>query len=178
MADVNNLFEDETKLEEVMQLTESEPSSVPASVTTLAPDISALREELAIPAVFTGKSKEAIGVQLTHEQEKRLSNKDVEKHFKRYETFVGAKTTEILIESFLMLVTKAVRMFVWFKDADALQNELKNDCIITKELSGVVSGLALRCGRLLAFANPVLITTKHIDFSRVWQINSAEATAE
>jgi len=78
---------------------------------------------------------------------------------------VGAKTTESLIESFLMLATKAVGAFVRLKDADALQNELKNDYIITKELSAVAGGLALRCGRLLAVTNAVLITTKHIDFS-------------
>jgi len=50
--------------------------------------------------VSTGKAKEAIGVQLTHEQVKRLSDKDVEKFAKRYETYVGSKTTESPIGSF------------------------------------------------------------------------------
>ena len=50
---------------------------------------------------------------------------------------------------------------VRLKDTEALQNELKNDYIITKELSN----LALRCGRLLAVANVFLITAKHVDFS-------------
>ena len=47
---------------------------------------------------------------------------------------MGAKTTETLIESFLSLATKAVGMFARVKDAEALQNELKND-YITKELT-------------------------------------------
>ena len=94
-----------------MQLPESELSSAPASVMTPAPDIPALREKLGI-LVFTGTSEEVIGVQLTHEQVKRLSDKDGENHYKRYETYVGAKSTETLIESFLMLATKAVSMFV------------------------------------------------------------------
>ena len=51
------------------------------------------------------------------------------------------------------------------KDVDALQNELKNDYIITKEMSTLSGGLALRCGRLLAVANAFLITAKHIDFT-------------
>ena len=55
------------------------------------------------------------------------------RHYKRYETYVGAKTTETLIESFLSLSTKALGMFVRLKDVGALQNELKNDYIITKE---------------------------------------------
>jgi len=64
-----------------------------------------------------------------------------------------------------MLATKAVGAFVGLKDAYALQNDLKNDYIITKELSTLAGGLAFRCGRLLAVANAALITTKHIDFS-------------
>jgi len=87
---------------------------------------------------------------------KRLGVKNVEKDYKRYETYVGAKTTG---------TTKAVGTFVRLKDAGVLQNELKNDYIIVKELSKELGGLALRCGRMLAVAKAVLITTKHIDFS-------------
>ena len=63
----------------------------------------AQRERLAV-LVSTGKSKEAIGVQLLHDQVKRLSDKEVAKLFKRYEAYVGNKTTESLIDSVLMLV--------------------------------------------------------------------------
>ena len=87
------------------------------------------------------------------------------RHFKRYETYVGAKTTETLIESFLSFSTKALSLVVRLKDTEALQNELKDDYIITKELSNLSGNLALRCGRLLAVANAFLITAKHVDFS-------------
>jgi len=172
---------------EVMNMLEAEPSSTPAggvvtAITQPGPDIPALREQLAI-LVSTGKAKEAIGMQLTHEQVKRLHAKDVEKHYKRYKTYVGAKTTETLIESSLMLATKAVGAFVRLKDAHALQNELKNDYIITKELSALAGGLVLRCGWLLAVANAALITTKHIDFSSSHDevpvvVEQSSATAE
>ena len=79
---------------EVMALLEAEPKSSLAP----GPDIPALRGQLAI-LVSTGKCKEAIGVNLTHDQVKRLDDKDVMRHNKRYETYVGAKTTETLIES-------------------------------------------------------------------------------
>ena len=73
-----------------LDLLEAEPSSGPAgsilpdltSLTVPGPDIPALREQLNV-LVSTGKVKEAIGVQLTHEQVKRLSDKDVEKYIKR-----------------------------------------------------------------------------------------------
>ena len=157
---------------EVMNLLEAEPSSGPAgnivpdltSLTAPGPDIPALREQLAV-LVSTGKAKEAIGVQLTHEQVKRLSDKDVEKYTKRYETYVGSKTTESLIDSCIFLVTKVVGMAVNIKDIEACQKELRNDCIIKKELSNLAGSIALKCGRFLAAAKAALITTKHIYFN-------------
>ena len=118
-----------------LDLLEAEPSSGPAgssivpdltSLTAPGPDIPALREQLNV-LVWTGKAKEAIGVQLTHEQVKRLSEKDVEKYIKRYETYVGSKTTESFIDSCIFLVTKAVGMAVDIKDIDSYQKELRID---------------------------------------------------
>ena len=148
-------------MSEVMKLLESEPA--PAALP--AANIPKLREQLAI-LVSTGKCKEAIGKNLTHEDVRRLDEKDVMKYYKRYETYVGAKTTETLIDSFLGFFTKALGLVVKLKDSEALQNELKNDYIITKELSNLSGNLALRCGRLLAVANAFLITVKHVDFTK------------
>ena len=88
------MAEEEHAIAEVMSLLESEPSSGPAGgiaadLTAPGPDIPALRDQLAV-LVSTGKAKDAIGVQLTHNQMKRLSDKDVEKYYKRYETHVGS----------------------------------------------------------------------------------------
>ncbi|KAL9958771.1 hypothetical protein ACROYT_G035830 [Oculina patagonica] len=121
----------------VMELLEPEPGSMPSEMQAAGPDIPALREQLA-RLVSTGKSKEAIGVQLTHDQVKRLTDKDVEKYFTRYEAYVGAKTTENLIDSALTLFTKAASLFVPLKNIEALQKELKNDYIINNELSNLV----------------------------------------
>ena len=96
---------EENVMDEVMSLLEAEPASSPAVAP--GPDIPAHREQLAI-LVSTSKCKEAIGVNLTHDQVKRLDDKDVIRHYKRYETYVGAKTTETLIESFLSISTKAL----------------------------------------------------------------------
>ena len=126
--------------------TEPEPSSGSAGglvPTAPAPDIPALREQLAV-LVSTGKTKEVIGVQLTHEQVKRLSDKQVEKFTKRYETYVGSKTTESLIDSFIFLATRAVGMTVKIRDTDAYQKELRNDYILNKELSNLAGNLALK----------------------------------
>ncbi|KAL9975660.1 hypothetical protein ACROYT_G012843 [Oculina patagonica] len=100
----------------------AEPESTQSAMEAAmqGPNIPALRERLAI-LVSTGKSKEAIGVQLTHEQVKRFTDKEVEKYFKRYEAYVGTKTTENLIDSALTLLTKAASLFVPMKNIEALQ---------------------------------------------------------
>ena len=158
---------------EVMQLLEAEPtestqstSANPlGSLTNDDDNIPAQREKLAI-LVSTGKSKEAIGVQLTHEQVKRLTEKDVQKYSKRYEAYIGNKTTEALVDSFIMLYSKGVGMVVSIDDVKALQEELNMDYIITQELWTLAGGLALRFGRFLALANTALITVKHIKFEK------------
>ena len=59
---------------------EAEPAPDSLGLASLAPgnDIPAKREKLAV-LVSTGKAKEVVGVQLTHDQVKRLSDKEVEK---------------------------------------------------------------------------------------------------
>ena len=96
---------------------------------------------------------------------KCLTDKDVEKYSKRYETYVRSKTTDSLVDSFILLASRAAGMAVNIKDIDADQKEPKNDYIINKEVSGLAGSLALRCGRLLAVANAALITTRHMTFA-------------
>ena len=74
--------------------------------------------------VSTGKSKEALGTQLTHDQVKHLTDKEVKKFYKRYEAYLGSKTTETLMQSFLMLASKAIGMVVKVDDVEALQKDL------------------------------------------------------
>ena len=130
---------EENVMAEVMSLLEAEPA--PAALPAV--DIPALREQLAI-LVSTGKCKEAIGVNLTHEQVRRLDDKDVMKHYKRYETYVGAKTTETLIESFLAFSTKALSLVVNLKDTQALQNELNRKTTTSSQKSCPIFLAALR----------------------------------
>ena len=164
----------EQEFADLINLLEAEPSSspvdsslVPDSATQLlsGPNIPALREQLAV-LVSTGKSKEAIGVQLTHEQLKRLTDKDVEKYYKRYETFVGSKTTESMVDSLLTLLTRGLQMVIEIDDVEAMKKELKEDFIINKEMTDFVGGLSLKYGKFLAPISAALITAKHIHLEK------------
>ena len=155
-----NIMDEENVMAEVMNLLEAEPAALPAP----GPDIPALREELAV-LVSSGQCKQSIGVNLTHEQVKRLEEKDVMKYHKRYKAYVSAKTAEAMIETILQFSTKALGCVVKLKDPEALKNELKNDYIITQELSNLTGNIARKCGRWLAVANAFVISSKHVDFS-------------
>ena len=56
-------------------------------------------------------------------------------------------------------------LFFNIKDVESYQKELREDYIITKELSNLTGNLALKYGKFLSLANFGLITTKHIDFT-------------
>ena len=74
--------QNDPELADVMKMLEVEPAQ---PIEAPGPDIPALREQLAI-LVSTGKCKEAIGTQLTHDQVKRRSACRAEKrlhHHKR-----------------------------------------------------------------------------------------------
>ena len=122
--------EEEAALNEIMQTLEAQPveSANPLVSVTNGDNIPAQREKLAI-LVSTGKSKEAIGVHLTHDQVKRLSDKDVQKYSKRYEAYIGNKTTEALVDSLIMLYSRGVGRVVSIDDVKALQEELNMDYI-------------------------------------------------
>ena len=78
---------------------------------------------------------------------------------------MGAKTTESFVDSSIWSYTSVVSAFLPIKDIHTPQRELKIDYAMTKELSTLVRGLALRCGQMLTVSNTALITAKHVDFS-------------
>jgi len=148
-------------MDEVMALLENEPINAPVLAPTA--NIPALREELAV-LVSTGRCKEAIGTSMSQEQVKGLDEKEVIKYHKRYETYIGAKTTESLIDSALSLAIRGVGTVLKIDDANALKNALKNDFLIVKEMSQFFGRLAMTYGKALAVTSAVMITTKHVDF--------------
>ena len=97
------------------------------------------------------------------------------KYCKRYETYVGAKTNDTMIDNFLSLSIKVAGLVVKIDDGDAIKNELKGDFIISKNMSQYFGRLALRYGGALALVNAAMITAKHVDFGGA---QSAEQTAK
>ena len=136
-------------MKDVMNLLETEP-----------PSESDHREQLAI-LVASGNCKEFLGVQLTQEQIKRLSKKDVEKYFKRYEASLSSKTSDAIVDTFIQPSCRGLAYFLPL-DQEKLLNNLKKDFMVKRELYTVAGGLYLRYGSYMAAASAALLTLNNL----------------
>ena len=101
----------------------SKPSDFPFSLPANIPEKC---KKLAV-LVSTDKTKEVLDSQLSHEQVKGLTDNEVETFYRRYEAYIGSKTTKTLLQSFFMLASKAIDMVVKVDDVEALQKDLQKD---------------------------------------------------
>ena len=58
---------------------------------------------------------------------KRLSLKDVEKYFYRYQNILGKQVTGGLVENAIKLASRLVSVIIPIDDGDALSNDLLQD---------------------------------------------------
>ena len=97
-------------------------------------DLESKRESLSIWASL-GTTKEFLGVEMSLGDIKKLSTKDVEKYYLRYQTILGKQLSSSLVDSAVLAASKAVSMVVSIDDTEQLYQDLKSDEIIKRELS-------------------------------------------
>ena len=103
---------------------------------------------------------------------KKLSVKDVEKYYNRYQAVLGKKISGGLVDSSLQLVSQVISYMVPVDDIEALCNDLKNDDLVNRELTNIVGLLALKAGRLAALASGLFQVAKHVKFNKNQQVAS------
>ena len=86
------------------------------------------------------KANEMIGVSLTQNQVKRLSERDVEKHFKRYEVSLSSKICDAMVDTFLQLSCKALAHFLPLDEGKLLRG-LNDNFMVKRELGMITGGL-------------------------------------
>ena len=97
-------------------------------------DLESKRESLSILASL-GTTKEFLGVEMSLGDIKKLSTKDVEKYYLRFQTILGKELSSSLVDSAVLAASKAVSMVVSIDDTEQLYQDLKSDEIIKRELS-------------------------------------------
>ena len=119
------------------------------------------RESLAILASL-GSTEEFLGKAMCLGDIKRLSPKGVEKYFNRYKTVMGKKVSNGLVESAISAASVLISYVIPVDDAEALNEDLKNDDLVKRELSNFAGLLLLKGGRLVALASGLFKVAKHV----------------
>ena len=123
-------------------------------------DLETQRESLAILASL-GSTEEFLGKAMSLGDIKRLSPKQVEKYFNRYKTVMGKKVSTGLVESAISAASVLISYIIPV-EVEALNEDLKNDDLVKRELSNFAGLLVLKGGRLVALASGLFKVAKHV----------------
>ena len=124
-------------------------------------DLETQRESLAILASL-GSTEEFLGKAMSLGDIKRLSPKQVKKYFNRYKTVMGKKVSTGLVESAISAASVLISYIIPVDDVEALNEDLKNDDLVKRELSNFAGMLVLKGGRLVALASGLFKVAKHV----------------
>ena len=127
-------------------------------------DVEEKRESLAILASL-GTAKDYLGVQMSLGDVKKLSPKDVEKYYYRYQSILGKQVTGGLVENVIKLASKVVSNVIPIDDNNALSSDLLQDELVRRELTTAAGYLVLKGGRFVALASALFHVVSHLDFT-------------
>ena len=130
-----------------------------------AGDVDYQKESLVILASL-GTTKEYLGVEMSLEKIHKLSDKEVEKFFNRYQKVAGQKMANGLVDSAISTATKVISCFLPIDDTEELCYDLQNDELVKRELSNIAGLLVVRGGRLVALGSALFQVVRHIKFNR------------
>ena len=126
-------------------------------------DVEYQKESLVILASL-GTTKEYLGVEMSLEKIHKLSDKEVEKYFNRYQKVAGQKMANGLVDS-IKTATKVISCFLPIDDTEELCSDLQNDELVKRELSNIAGLLVVKGGRLVALGSALFQVARHIKFN-------------
>ena len=137
-------------------------------------DVEYQKESLVILASL-GTTKEYLGVEMSLEKIHKLSDKEVEKYFNRYQNVAGQKMANGLVDSAIGTATKVISCFLPIDDTEALCSDLRKDELVKRELSNIAGLLVVRGGRLVALGSALFQVVRHIKFNSDSEAGDSEA---
>ena len=140
-------------------------------------DVEYQKESLVILASL-GTTKEYLGVKMSLEKIHKLSNKEVEKYFNRYQKVAGQKMANGLVDSAISTATKVISCFLPIDDTEELCYDLQNDELVKRELSNIAGLLVVRGRRLVALGSALFQVARHIKFNRDSDSGAGVAASE
>ena len=137
-------------------------------------DVEYQKESLVILASL-GTTKEYLGVEMSLEKIHKLSDKEVEKYFNRYQKVAGQKMANGLVDSAISTATKVISCFLPIDDTEELCSDLQNDKLVKRELSNIAGLLVVRDGRLVALGSALFQVARHMKFNSDSEAGDSEA---
>ena len=142
-------------------------------------DLEIKLEFLAILASMGG-TKEYTGVDLSVDNVKKLSAKDVKKYHLRTQAVTGKQMTTGLVENFINISAQTLSHMLPSRfnlDSEQLAKDWNKNELLKKELTIFAGYLGFKFGRLLALTSALFDVVKNIKFRQLQQkCNSAEQT--
>ena len=142
-----------------------------------APDEMESKRESLSTLTSLGTTKEFLGVEMSLGDIKKLSTKDVEKYYLRYQTILGKQLSSSLVDSAVLAASKAVSMVVSIDDTEQLYQDLKSDEIIKRELSSFAGLLILKGERLVALASALFQVAEHVTIGKLEETSESKQVA-
>ena len=150
-------------MSDLAEMTFDEDQKTNQSFTISVGDIE-YQESLVILASL-GTTKEYLGVEMSLEKIHKLSDKEVEKYFNRYQKVAGKKMANGLVDSAIKTATKVISCFLPIDDTEALCSDLQKDELVKRELSNIAGFFVVKGGRLVAFGSALFQVARHIKFN-------------
>lgn len=135
--------------------------------------MSLLQRERLLSIVAGGNSKTYFGKLMTTGEIEKLDDKEVQKLYARYESYIGGMITRSLKETLCTAFTRAVEILcpvatgghLKLENSKMLIENLSKDPIIDLALSTITCGLYHQYGYLLAPLEAGLLTSSHLALS-------------
>ena len=151
-------------MSDLAEMTFDEDQKTNQNFTISVGDVEYQKESLVILASL-GTTKEYLGVEMSLEKIHKLSDKEVEKYFNRYQKVAGQKMANGLVDSAIKTATKVISCFLPIDDTEALYSDLQKDELVKRELTNIAGLLVVKGGRLVALGSALFQVARHIKFN-------------
>ena len=112
--------------------------------------------------VATGKSKEFTGKQLTFQDLDYMSEKDLLKYYRIYQSTLSVRVNDTFSKIAVKTYCTLANWVLPIENKDKLYEDLRNDYILQNELDKWTGWLSLKMGGLMAVASTTLITVGNL----------------
>jgi len=96
---------------------------------------------------------------------KKLSAKDIEKYYNRYQIILGNKVTNTLVDTAIEAAVGVLSYVVPIDNNNELCKDLQNNEMLKQELNNIAGYIVLKGGRMVALSSCLVQLAKHVKIS-------------